>query len=109
MKDSKGRNLLHLLMRHIGSELKPNSDESAKVLQIVRLLTEKKSKKPIAALVSQESGFGLSISSVDSRGYNVLHTLAKNTSIKVFEMILKALNDSPSLLQLLSQESSHKA
>ena len=39
--DGKGRNLLLLLMRHVGDENNPKSEEVSKFLEIVNLLTAK--------------------------------------------------------------------
>ena len=82
--DSKGRNLLLVLLRHLGeSGFSSGSQELKRAFEIITFLTSTKQSKENSGMISKQSP-GLSLMSRDSRGYNVLHTLASTGSIDIF-------------------------
>jgi hypothetical protein len=68
--DSKGRNLLLLLLRYLGDrELNSDAPELKRAFEVMDILTTK---------------YGFNINSKDSRGYNLLHTIGLRGSIVAF-------------------------
>lgn len=72
--DSKGRTLLHLLLRHFGErELEKDSPELKRAFEVMDILT---------------SQHKFNVSARDLRGYNLLHTIALKGNIVAFRGLL---------------------
>jgi ankyrin repeat protein len=68
--DSKGRTLIHLLLRHLGErDLEKDSPELKRAFEVMDFLVSK---------------HGLNSNARDLRGYNLLHTIALKGNITAF-------------------------
>ena len=75
--DSKGRTLLHILLRHLGErEIEKDSPELKRAFEIMDILTTQHK---------------FSVTARDLRGYNLLHTIAVKGNIVAFRGLIQKM------------------
>ena len=96
------------MMRYLSNEL--DDKETQKVQELISVLTrpvKKQSQSAFMAICDAQKGYGISIESKDSRGYNILHTLAKHSQ-GMFSVALESILTKDQVLRLLNEKSKVK-